>query len=109
MKTEIDFITEIDNALKCNLSSLMFNKQVQFRTVKEVMPNADYNGTIITLKCFLNNKRVGMISISNESLLFLDIETNKTILGNVNDLDSFVFGITKYIQNISLLMQINNN
>ena len=109
MKTEIDFITEIDNALKCNLSSLMFNKQVQFRTVKDVMPNADYNGTIITMKCFLNNKRVGMISISNESLLFLDIETNKTILGNVNDLDSFVFGITKYIQNISLLMQINNN
>ena len=109
MKTQIDFITEIDNALKCNLSSLMFNKQVQFRTVKDVIPNADYNGTIITLKCFLNNKRVGLISINNESLLFLDIETNKTILGNVNDLDSFVFGITKHIQNISLLMQINNN
>lgn len=109
MKTEIDFITEIDNALKCNLSSLMFNKQVQFRTVKDVMPNADYNGTIITMKCFLNNKRVGMISISENELLFIDIETNKTMLGNVNDLDSFVFGITKYIQNISLLMQINNN
>lgn len=109
MKTEIDFITEIDNALKCNLSSLMFNKQVQFRTVKDIIPNADYNGTIITMKCFLNTKRVGMISISENELLFLDIETNKTILGNVNDLDSFVFGITKHIKNISLLMQINNN
>lgn len=109
MKTQIDYITEIDNALKCNLSSLMFNKQVQFRTVKDVIPNADYNGTIITLKCFLNSKRVGLISISNESLLFMDLETNKTMLGNVNDLDSFVFGITKHIQNISLLIQINNN
>lgn len=109
MKTQIDYITEIDNALKCNLSSLMFNKEVQFRTVKDIIPNADYNGTIITLKCFLNNKRVGLISINNESLLFMDLETNKTMLGNVNDLDSFIFGITKHIQNISLLMQINNN
>jgi hypothetical protein len=109
MKTEIDFITEIDNALKCNLSSLMFNKQVQFSTVKMVISNADNNGTINTVKCLLGTKRAGSYTISENSLVYMDLERNKIFEGNTNDLDSFVFGITKHIENLALLMQISNN
>ena len=97
MKSKINYLNEIEVALNVNLSSLIWNDKIKFKTVK--VDNC--------FKCFFGTKNIGYVANSNESLLFID---NKDIIqGNVLEIDSFINKVTRHLNKNALLSQISMN
>ena len=97
MKNKINYLNEIEVALNVNLSSLIWNDKIKFKTVK--VDNC--------FKCFFGNKNIGYIANSNESLLFID--KIDTIQGNVLEIDTFINRVTRHLNKNALLSQISMN
>lgn len=97
MKSKINYLNEIEVALNVNLSSLIWNDKIKFKTVK--VDNC--------FKCFFGTKNIGYVANSNKSLLFID---NKDIIqGNVLEIDSFINKVTRHLNKNALLSQISMN
>jgi hypothetical protein len=97
MKSKINYLNEVEVALIVNLSSLIWNDKIKFKTVK--VDNC--------FKCFFGTKNIGYVANSNESLLFID---NKDIIqGNVFEIDTFINKVTRHLNKNALLSQISMN
>jgi hypothetical protein len=97
MNNEINYLNEIELALNVNLSSLILNDKIKFKTVK--IDNC--------FKCFFGTKNLGYIANTNDSLLFID--NIDIIQGNVSEINTFINKVTNHLNKKALLSQISMN